>query len=210
MVGTDDGRFVVRVGRQMAFLKGDGRSPALLLAKLGEEGDSVLDWFWDCHGDVFGAVMRGGGQHLLKIWPTQAGREFPDFTSTHAVGLATNSLVVAANDRLHTLIRNPDQGLGIFEAGRNRFQVIDPSDLARQKQPMAASHDGRFLAMVSDNHRIRLLELPTGKFFAEFVSRRRAPIRMIAWRPDGQQLATVTEDGYIQLWALTEWWKALA
>ena len=210
MLGTDDGRFVIRVGRQMAFMRGDKGSNPLLISKVGKESEAVLDWFWDCHGAVFGVVFGDPRHCRLEVWPSRAGGEFPDFASSNVFALPANSLVVAANDGLHAVIRSPEHGVAIYRPRPDGFQIIDSSEFARQKQPMAASHDGHFLAMVSDSHRIRLLELPSGRFFAEFVSERRAPIQMIVWRPDSQQLASVTGDGYIQLWALSEWWKLLA
>lgn len=210
MLGTDDGRFAIRVGRQVAFFKGDTRSNPLKVTKLGQEGDVVLDWFWDSHGTVFGMVLGSPRHPRLNVWSAKGTWELPDFTSLHGIGLRTNSVVVAANDGIHVVIRNPDQGVAIYRPKPDDFRVIDSSSFARQKQPMAASHDGRFLAMVSDSHRIRLLELPTGRLFAEFVSHRRAPVRMVGWNANSQQLASVTEDGYIQLWALSEWWKLLA
>ena len=210
MLGTDDGRFVIRVGRQMAFMKGDKGGNPSLVTKVGKEGDQVQDWFWDSHGGIFGVVVGASDQLRLEVWSSQAGGGFPDFAAPHLFAISGNSLVVPANDGMHAVIRNPERGLAICRPQSEGLQVIDSSEFARQKQPMAASHDGRFLAMVSDSHRIRLLELPSGKFFAEFVSQRRAPIQMIVWRPDGQQLASVTGDGYIQVWALSEWWKLLA
>lgn len=210
MLGTDDGRFAIRVGRQVAFFKGNTGSNALKVTKLGKEGDVVQDWFWDSHGTIFGMVLGSPHHPRLNVWLAKGTGDLPDFTSFHELRLTTNSVTVAANDGVHVVIRNPDRGVAIYCPKPEDFRVIDSSSFARQKQPMAASHDGRFLAMVSDSHRIRLLELPTGKFFAEFVSHRRAPIRMVAWNADRQQLASVTEDGYIQLWALSEWWKLLA
>ena len=119
--------------------------------------------------------------------------------------------VAAAQDGKHVFTRNLSEGLvirGVDEPGSLR--VMDASPEARQERPLAASHDGRLLAMVVDSHRVQLVALPSGRLFADFSSPRLAPIQHLEWKAGDGQLAGVTEDGFLLVWNLQPWFEMLS
>ena len=210
LVATDDGRFVVRVDRRFLFLDTNHVAISPQPVQVGNPGERVTDWFWDSRGTLFGVFLKTDTRARLLLWPVardqpvlaQEPSEFP---------LPMHSRVTAAQDGKHVFTRNITEGVvtrGIGEPGSSR--VLDASPEARQERPLAATHDGRFLAMVVDRHRIQLLALPSGRLFAEFSSPRLAPIQHLEWKPDGRQLAGVTEDGFILVWNLQSWFEMLS
>ena len=202
LVATDDGRLAVRVDRQLQFLDAGRRAINPAPIEIGSSLERLTDWFWDSRGTVFGVVLKTDSQARLLLWPGSSTA--PDLTrapSEFQVPLHTR--VTAAHDSRHAFTRNLPEGLmirGVGAPGTSR--VLDASAEAKQERPLAASHDGHFLALVVDSHRIQLLALPSGQRFAEFQSPRLAPIQQLDWRPDGLQLAGVTEDGFVLVWNL--------
>lgn len=210
LVATDDGRLVVRVDRRLLFVDSNHKAISHQPVQVGTPDERVTDWFWDSHGTLFGVFLKTDNRARLLLWPVtrdqpalaQEPSEFP---------LPMHSRVTAAQDGKHVFIRNVNEGVitrGIGGPGSSR--VLDASPEARQERPMAATHDGRFLAMVVDSHRIQLLALPSGRLFAELSSPRLAPIQHLEWKPDGRQLAGVTEDGFILVWSLQSWFEMLS
>jgi hypothetical protein len=57
-----------------------------------------------------------------------------------------------------------------------------------------------------DRDVIRLLKMPGGTFFADLPRNRRlAAITALKWDPSGTRLASLTEDGYLQVRNLAPW-----
>ncbi len=210
LVSTDDGRFALRVDRRVLFL--DARHVPMnpTPIEVGNAGEHLTDWFWDAHGSVFGVLLKTDTQARLLLW-SLAG-DPPDLKQAPVeVPLPVRTRVAAAQDGRHVITRNFSEGLVLRGMpGPGRSHVLDASAEARQERPLAASHDGHFLALVVDSHRVRLLTLPSGLLFAELSSPRLAPIQYLEWKPDGFQLAGVTEDGFILMWNLRPWLEMLS
>src|SRR5678815_5954455 len=73
---------------------------------------------------------------------------------------------------------------------------------------VAFSPDGRIAAFSASDHEIRLVVVQTGEELATLPSSRL--LTCLAFSPDGDQLATVSEPGYFQLWNLRKLREELA
>lgn len=211
LVATDDGRMAIRIDHQLTFFTNALPAGRQILLEDPTRSMEVVDWFWDAPGKRFGVVWAGTNSISLNLWGTDQG--FPSTnTALASIPLGPHSRVAAANDGKSVLIRSTDKGLSIIEPGRTGFvrsNLLDDTDFARQSRPMAASRDGRLVAMVGGSGNIRLLELPSGRLFAEFYGSNHSPIQSMQWHPKGHQLATVTENGVIQVWSLDDWFRLL-
>ncbi len=210
LVATDDGRHVVRVDRRLLFLDVHHVSLSGNPVEVGNPDERMADWFWDSCGTLLGVFLKNDTQARLLLWPTSAGG--PTLTNAPAeFRLPMRTRVAAAQDGKHVFTRNLSEGLvirGVDEPGSLR--VMDASPEARQERPLAASHDGRLLAMVVDSHRVQLVALPSGRLFADFSSPRLAPIQHLEWKAGDGQLAGVTEDGFLLVWNLQPWFEMLS
>ena len=100
-------------------------------------------------------------------------------------------------------------GLFLFDPATGTKTLLDSSGAARQNAAFAPSQGGSLLAMVVDRNLVRLLRLPGGTLFADLRSPRLSAITSLRWDDPGSRLASLTEDGCVQVWNLTHWQKWL-
>jgi RNA polymerase sigma factor (sigma-70 family) len=104
----------------------------------------------------------------------------------------------------------PELGVWLSHTGRRVATITLDQEDARVNA-VRFSPDGRMLAVSLDEHEVLLVETVSWRVRARVTPRTRNVFRyfgtdrnrdVVAWSPDGQQLATATLDGGLMLWAV--------
>jgi WD40 repeat protein len=201
-------RFAVYHGHRIQFFTFDSAAPRTSSVPAEGNGGLFKDLLWDATGRLLGAVFTQSNS-LMRVESWKTSLDFPPRCDP----LKTDSLecdrVIAANDGRNYLTRGVPRGLVLFDPGTGTKLLLDSSGAARQNAPLAASQTGAFLAMVVDRNLVRLLRLPGGTLFADLHSPRLSAITSLRWDDSGSRLASLTEDGCVQVWNLAPWQKWL-
>jgi WD40 repeat protein len=97
------------------------------------------------------------------------------------------------------------KGLGIVETSNGKLlRSIELRDGTKQRNPLAWSADGTWLAQGDDAGNVTLWTLRTNKEAATFPSQL-GPIKAIALSQDGRLLTTLGEENRLHLWNLDGW-----
>jgi hypothetical protein len=204
-----DGRMAVYCGKRIQFIR--QRQPAALSTSVvADGGDGFFqEIFWDQPGRLLGVsfTLPAGGVRL-ETWETTTN--FPPECRACAPVVLDCQGVVPANDGRHWIARGGRRGLWEFDPAHGTEINLDTSSAACQTGPFVCTSNGSLVAMIVDHTIIRLLALPTGTFFADLYSPRQAGLTDLAWDTSGQHLASVTDDGFIQVWSLSPWREWLA
>jgi serine/threonine protein kinase len=206
LAAAGDGRIAIYRGRRIQFFA--RRQSAGQESSLVADGASGVfrDLIWDGPGRTLGVVFRAPeGTMRVETWKTSP--EFPPKCQKLTAAVLECERVVPAQDGRCYLVRAKRSGLFRFDPEKGDRQMLEASAFARQDAPLAASPDGKILAMVIDRQTIRLLTLPDAGFYADLHSSRLPELVSLYWDPSGQKLASVTQDGYLQVWSLAPWRK---
>lgn len=204
-----DGRVAVYRGRRIQFLANQRMAP-LESSIIADGGGGVIrQVVWDRGGLLLGAVFRlASGRIRLESWRTSTN--FPPICSALPPMDLPCDQVAPANDGRTFLARGKSQGILRADPATGLQASVDTTAFARQSAPFAVSLDGKMLAMVVDQTTIRILTLPSGTVFAELSSLRPANLTVLRWDPSRRRLASLSEDGYAQVWNLSPWQGWLA
>jgi hypothetical protein len=209
-IATDGrGRAAAYCGKRIQFFAAE-KMAARNSSILANGGDgNFKDLFWDQPGHLIVAAFRQpGGLLRMESWQT-SGSFPPDVRPLPTLSLDCDS-AEPANDGWTLIVRGERQGLWRINPATGASSAIDMSDSARQNAPFVCAADGSLLAMVVDHTGIRLLAMPSGANFADLQSPRAAALTALAWDASGRHLASITEDGYVQVWDLAPWQEWLA
>ncbi len=209
MAASGDSRIAVYYGRRIQFFA-NGQPAPLDKSIVVNGGDGVFrKLLWDQPGRLLGAVFeQPDGQMRLETW--QTSHHFPPVCKPLPMAVLDCQRLTPANDGRHFLARGRHAGIVEFDPATATARTIDLSGAACQGAPLAATADGSWLAIVSDRRTVRLLTLPDGHWFADLHAPRQAALTALAWDDSGRRLASLTEDGYVQLWNLSLWQAWLA
>ncbi|PWU09166.1 MAG: hypothetical protein C5B50_27985 [Verrucomicrobia bacterium] len=199
-----DGRSAAYCGKRIQFFK--ALQPAPLGSSIFANGANgkFREIFWDHPGRLLGVVFElPNGTLRLETWATSTN--FPPDCSPLSHSPPECQRVVPANDAKHCICRGARQGLGLFDPDSGQLTTLDGSATARQSTPIACTANGSLIAMVADRDMVRLLSLPTGALYAELHTPRQADLTGLAWDASGSHLASITQDGCIQVWDLSPW-----
>ena len=204
-----DGRVAVYHGRRIQFFA-DRKAAPLESSLTNDGGGGVFrQSLWDQPGRLLAAVfVLEPGRLRLETWETTT--DFPPRVRQLSPAALECHRIIPANDGQACIARGR-RGIFRFDLTTGRKTNIDTSPGARQDAPLMTSRDGAFLAVVTDRNLIRLLKLPAGTFFADLYSPRQTEVTELAWDWSGRRLASLTSDGYVQVWNLGPWldWIAL-
>jgi hypothetical protein len=209
LAAARDGRLAVYHGRRIQFFH--DRKAASTNASIVAQGSAGVfsQMLWNDAGTLLGAVFKSGeGPSRLETWKTS--KNFPpECVALPPLDLDGESFV-PANRGMLCIGRSARRGIFQLDPETGSQTILDASSMARQNAAMAASSDGRFLAMVTDRTTVRLLRLPEGTFFAELPVDRLSQLSILCWDDSGRHLAGVTEDGRVHAWNLAPWQNWLA
>jgi hypothetical protein len=149
---------------------------------------------------AFSAVSFCAGARLVAI----AGRE-PKVQMWNARGGAAAVPELAADARVRDLAAvEPDGMLAVLtDVSATVHDPVTGKALAKvpvtRTRTLAASPDGKRLAIGGDGSVVTVVEWRGGKTLAE-LGGHRGDVMCVAWSPDGQRVATCTRDGRIALY----------
>lgn len=209
-IATDGaGRTAAYCGRRIQFLAGKKMAARNTSVIADGAGGAFTSLFWDQPGRLLGVCFRlSDGKLRLESWKTSS--DFPPKLQPLPPASFDGDSIVPANDGATWIVRGEYRGLWRFNPATGAETTLDSSSFARQNAPLAGSPDGSMLAMVVDHSDIQLLALPSGELFAKLSSVHPAGLTALAWDAGGHHLASVTGDGFVQVWNLTAWREWLA
>jgi serine/threonine protein kinase/WD40 repeat protein len=209
MGALPDGRISVYRGRKVQFFGPKQAAPAdsSLFPKGG--GGQFRRILWDATGRLLGTVFaESNGWQRVESWKTSA--DLPPKCEQLPVASLECQRVIAANDGRNLIARSTHRGLFAFDPATGIQRRIEDSAITRQDYDLAASNDGHLLALVANRETVVLLGMPDGTAFATFSSPRHVEITALRWAPSGKRLASLTDDGHVQVWNVEEWQHWLA
>jgi WD40 repeat protein len=167
-------------------------------------GGVFQEMFWDSPGRLLGVVFElPTGGLRLEAWETSTN--FPPTWHPRSATKLDCQRIVPAHDGRHCIARDGSRGLYLFDPATGTEAPLDTSSTARQNAPLACAPDGSLLALVADGNTVRLLTLPSGKWFADLYAPRQTRLIALTWDASNRHLATASEDGYVQVWDLRQW-----
>jgi len=201
---TSDGRIATYCGKRIQFFSGHPAA-ASGLSVIANGGDGIFrEIFWDQPGRLLGVVFElPTGSLRLETWATDAS--FPPVCSALVTTNLECQRIVPANDGRHCIVRGGRLGLGLFDPAFCQLRALDTSGTARQNAPLVCTADGSLLAMVADRDIVRLLAMPAGNLYAELHTPRQTDLTSLTWNATGSHLASITQDGCVQVWDLNPW-----
>jgi serine/threonine protein kinase len=210
LAAAGDGRLAVYYGKRIQFFRQHRPAPVDASVVADGGGGVFQKVFWDRPGRLLGVTFAlPDGRRQLETWETSTN--FPPQCRTLPPMVLDCQEVVPANDGRHCLARGARHGLWELAPAETGIGTgLDPSSAACQSAPFACAADGSLVAMVVDHTTIRLLERASGRLFADLPSARQTGITGLAWDGVGTHLASVTEDGFVQVWNLAPWRRWLA
>jgi serine/threonine protein kinase len=199
-----DFRVAAYCGRRIQFFK-DMSSAAEPSSVIANGGAGVFqEMFWDRPGRLLGVVFElPTGALRLEAWETSTN--FPPECRALPPANLDCQRIIPANDGRHCIARGGLRGLYLFDPENGNETPFDTSSAARQNAPLACTPDGSLLAVVAERSTVRLLSLPTGKWFANLSTPRQTELNSLTWDASNRHLATTSLDGYIQVWSLGAW-----
>lgn len=204
-----DHRVAAYYGRRIQFLQ-NLRAADVISSVIANGGGGVFrEVFWDSPGRLLGVVFElPSGALRLEAWGTSTN--FPPEAQALDPRTLECQRIVPADDGRHCIARDGVRGLYQFDPGTGKETPFDTSSAARQNAPLACSPDGSLLAIVVDRNTVRLLTLPSGKWFADLYAPHQGELTALTWDASNRHLATVSLDGYVQAWDLRPWQAWLA
>jgi serine/threonine protein kinase/WD40 repeat protein len=203
---SGDGRIAAYHARRIQFFARHMPAPRSSWL-LTPDGGVLQDFVWDAPGRVLAVSFQSTNGVRICSWNTSS--DFPPQCQTNADVSLDCYRIVPANDGHHLLARGKHLGLIRFDPSTSQTTTIDRSEVARQTAPLAATSDGALLAFVVDASTVRLLTLPAGAHLADLRNPSHSSLIALAWGSSGQNLAALTEDGYVLSWNLTAWLRWL-
>jgi WD40 repeat protein len=163
----------------------DGSSGALLRDYVGHEA-SVFSLALNRSGTLMASASYDG---TARLWDVDAGvllRTHQRDTRFYGVALLDDSTLIAADDEGTLWSAGPEEEHVIGQLGGTVFDVT-------------ASPDGNWLAAVSLEGEVEVLDLNEGGTSTSIAGHRRA-VNEVAFFPDGERLATVSDDQTVATW----------
>jgi hypothetical protein len=199
-----DYRVAAYYGRRIQFFQ-NLRAADLSSSVIANGGGGVFrEMFWDSPGRLLGVVFElPTGALRLEAWETSTN--FPPEPRALDPRTMDCQRIVPAHDGQHCIARDGIRGLYRFDPATGKETPLDTSSTARQNAPLACAPDGSLLAIVADRNTVRLLTLPSGKWFADLYAPHQTELTSLAWDSSNRHLATTSADGYIQVWNLGPW-----
>lgn len=209
LAACGDGRAALYCGKRIQFYCHGRLAPLDTSVVAGGGNGDFKEIFWDHSGQLLGVSFAlPNGSLRVETWQTSTN--FPPQCHACPPLVLDCQSVAPANDGRHFIARGGDRGLWQIDPANGAQINLDTSSLACQSAPFASSCDGSLVAMVVDQTIIRLLAFPSGKFFADLGSPRPAGLTGLAWDASGAHLASMTDDGFIQVWNLSSWQEWMA
>lgn len=198
-----DYRVAAYYGRRIQFFQNP--RPADVSSSVTNSGGGVFqELFWDNPGRLLGVVFElPNGALRLESWETSTN--FPPVSQAREARTLDCQRIVPANDRRHCIARDGVRGLFRFDPATGKETPLDTSSAARQNAPLACAPDGSLLAFVVDRNTVRLLTLPSGKWFADLYALRQSELTALTWDASNSHLAAASLEGYVQVWDLSPW-----
>ncbi len=149
-------------------------------------------------------VATASQDHTARIWDATSGAELVRFQHTKPV----LRVVLSPDNRYAATVDGyansaiDDGHVWDVGSGKELFRIPDA-----YTEALAFSPDGRHLAAVGGDNRLRLWDVPAGKELSQLT--REGEVRQIAYSPDGKWLAAATRfgeeerRGQVQVWDLT-------
>jgi hypothetical protein len=204
IAAAGDYRVAAYCGRRIQFFQNlPAAAEGSSIIANGGEG-AFREIFWDRPGCLLGVVFElPTGALRLEAWATSTN--FPPDCRALPPAMLNCQHITPANDGRHCITRWGLRGLYLFDPANGSEIPLDTSSVARQNAPLACTPDGSLLAIVADRNTVRLLALPTGKWFANLSAPRQAELTALTWDASNRHLAATSADGYIQVWNLGPW-----
>jgi WD40 repeat protein len=196
-------------GRRIQFFQ-NRHDPTGDQSIIANGGEGVFrEIFWDPPGRLLGVVFElPTGSLRLEAWETSTN--FPPVCRKLPTANLDCQRIIPANDRRHCIARGGIRGLYLFDPATGKETSLDTSGVAQQNASLACTPDGSLLAIVADRNTVRLLALPTGKWFADLYGPHQTELTALTWDHSSRHLATTSADGYVQVWSLGPWKDWLA
>jgi WD40 repeat protein len=193
-------RIAIYYARRLQFSKAGKPEDMALSVITGNGGGTFQDLLWNSSATLATVVFSTPGGLRAESYST-TGKQ------TTAVGTISSRAqrMITAGDGIHLIERGVDTGIGFVDARNGRRRDLDVSKEARQNAPIAVSADGRWIAAVINETVVRLLSVTDGSCYADLPPPRSGVVTFISWSPSGDAIATLTQDGFVQVWSLPPW-----
>jgi RNA polymerase sigma factor (sigma-70 family) len=135
----------------------------------------------------------------VYLWNVRDGRKLRELDPAGVVGFGGFDL---SRDGA-TLVSSHQDRLLVWDLDSGRVArtiPIDPDDFGKQRGDLALAPDGRTLAMLRGDCRVRLLDLATGKPLLARPEAHDDAVLSATYTPDGRTLVTSGAEGTVRLW----------
>jgi WD40 repeat protein len=138
-------------------------------------------------------AATAGADRVIRIWESATGKEIRAFNGHTA---AVTALAWTPDGQ--TLISaSADKTIRVWDMSSSQARVISGPEAA--VLAVALSPDGRRIAAGGSDRKVRIFDRTTGQQVSAGAIHA-VPVTSIAWRSDGNQLASVSVDGILKLW----------
>lgn len=139
--------------------------------------------------------------HLAR-WDVRDGRRLWERELTDTIHLGGFTLT----ENGATLVSAHRDQLLVWDIASGRVTrtiPISPDEMGKDAVGVAISPDDRTMALVRNDHRIRLLDFGSGQPLPAQAQSHEASVLSVAFTPDGRTLATSGADGSVRVWDAT-------
>jgi WD40 repeat protein/serine/threonine protein kinase len=136
---------------------------------------------------------------LVKVWDPDGGQVVLTYKG-HARGVSCAAFLPPDGQLLASV--DWDRNLRIWDPTGKKATRIFPVELESVGK-IAASQDGRWLALAGRDPNVRIMDCTSGAVVASLKHDR--PVLGLAYSPDNQWLATAGQDGMVRLWETASW-----
>ena len=151
--------------------------------------DEVRSLSFNCDGSI---LASAGADRVIHLWDTRDGKLLagPNPTGRHALALVGGATALLASTG------GPSLRVWALATGDEVFPTGDGP-----AHSIAASDDGRWLAVGGTDHRTRLYDLTRPQTAPKMLEATRPPVGALAFAPGGKFfVATSPSDGLVWLW----------